>query len=205
MNYNDWKAVVIDNTKTWTEWKAEQAKKVVTTAASSGILQTITFVPAKTITEANEYAMNTLGIPKASYKGYDVETANAWNEGLTDSFNRFPELKKNFGFVGEAHERRTMIRDATRQWAEMKLKGLQPNRDIEERRKDAWKQADDWFHKKFPTIKKILHNSSAPLPGLFPAYCVIPPQRSTTTFRRHSLSAEKIPRQWHELIYAVLP
>ena len=72
------------------------------------------FVPAKTIKEANAYAMDVLGIPRASYKGCDVETANEWNRGLKDSFDRFPELKKNFGFVGEAHERRIIISYSSR-------------------------------------------------------------------------------------------
>lgn len=63
------------------------------------------FVPAKTIEEADNYAMNVLGIKMASYKGVDITTANEWNRGLKDAFDRFPELKQNFGFVGECHER----------------------------------------------------------------------------------------------------
>lgn len=63
------------------------------------------FVPAKTIEEADSYAMNVLGIKMASYKGVDITTANEWNRGLKDTFDRFPELKQNFGFVGECHER----------------------------------------------------------------------------------------------------
>lgn len=74
------------------------------------------FVPAKTIKEANAYAMDVLGIPRASYKGCDVETANEWNRGLKDSFDRFPELKKNFGFVGEAHERNSAMRQIVYQY-----------------------------------------------------------------------------------------
>lgn len=63
------------------------------------------FMPAKTIKQANEYAKDTLGIPNVSYKGVDVITANEWNKGLRDTFDKFPKLKEKFGFVGESHER----------------------------------------------------------------------------------------------------
>ena len=66
--------------------------------------------PAKTIKEAEEYAKGTLGIPNVSYKGVDVTTANEWNRGLSDTFRRFPELKENFGFVGECHERNKALK-----------------------------------------------------------------------------------------------
>lgn len=68
------------------------------------------FVPAKTIKEADNYAMNVLGIKMASYKGVDITTANEWNRGLKDTFDRFPELKQNFGFVGECHERNVAMK-----------------------------------------------------------------------------------------------
>lgn len=69
------------------------------------------FVPAKNIKQANEYAKDTLGIPNVSYKGVDVITANEWNKGLRDTFDKFPKLKEKFGFVGEAHERNKGLKD----------------------------------------------------------------------------------------------
>lgn len=71
-------------------------------STSSGIIQ---FKPAENIAEAEEYARNVLGIPSVSYNGVDVTVANEWNRGLKDTFDKFPELKKRFGFVGECHER----------------------------------------------------------------------------------------------------
>lgn len=68
------------------------------------------FEPAKTVKEAEDYAKGTLGIPNVSYKGVDVTTANEWNRGLSDTFKRFPELKENFGFVGECHERNKALK-----------------------------------------------------------------------------------------------
>ena len=73
------------------------------------------FVPAKTIEEADSYAMNVLGIKMASYKGVDITTANEWNRGLKDTFDRFPELKQNFGFVGECHERNAAMEKVIQQ------------------------------------------------------------------------------------------
>lgn len=68
------------------------------------------FVPATKVTEAEEYARNVLGIKNVSYKGVDVTTANEWNKGLKDTFDKFPELKSKFGFVGECHERNKMLK-----------------------------------------------------------------------------------------------
>lgn len=86
-----------------------------TQSGTMNIDQIHTFIPAKKISEAEDYARSILGIPNVSYKGCDVDTANAWNRGLHDSFVRFPELKKNFGFVGETHERNAMLKPVLRQ------------------------------------------------------------------------------------------
>ncbi len=58
------------------------------------------FTEAQNIQEANDYAKNVLGIPDADYKGVDIKIANEWNKSLTDTFNKFPELKGNFDMVG---------------------------------------------------------------------------------------------------------
>ena len=86
-----------------------------------------------------------------------METANEWNRGLKDSFDRFPELKKNFGFVGEAHERRTIIRDRVREFFETEWSRKYPNWNDKERKKDAWNQADGWIRSQI----KISKNTSA--------------------------------------------
>lgn len=76
----------------------------------SDIIKQKEFVPAKNIKEANEYTKNTLGI-NAEYKGLDIRCANEWNKCLTKTFEKFPELKQNFGFVGESHERNKLAKD----------------------------------------------------------------------------------------------
>lgn len=63
------------------------------------------FKPAKTAKEATKYARETLGIEKADFGKLHVDVCNQINQSLTEHFNQFPELKKNFDFVGSAQAR----------------------------------------------------------------------------------------------------
>jgi len=72
--------------------------------------QEIGFVPANTIQEANSYITDKYGI-QANYKGVELAVANEWNAGLTNAFEQFPELKQNFDFVGEAHNRSAILKE----------------------------------------------------------------------------------------------
>ncbi|GAA0076182.1 hypothetical protein UT300005_05600 [Clostridium sp. CTA-5] len=74
------------------------------------------FKPAKNIKKAEGFVKDILGIRNVSYKGCDLATANEWNKGLYESFNKFPELKNNFGFVGECHERNTNLKPIAKQY-----------------------------------------------------------------------------------------
>jgi|GEM_PF-1190925 len=104
----------------------EKQKKIDKTG-DNGIIKEQGFTPARSIKEAEEYARTTLGVPTVNYKGVDLETANAWNEGLKDSFERFPELKKNFGFVGECHERNKALKPVLRQYYIDEYTKINPN------------------------------------------------------------------------------
>ena len=125
MRYEEWKSVYIDKKQTVAQWKAGNVASQATNAAGAlnagaqsgtmNINQIHAFIPAKKIGEAEDYARSVLGIPNVSYKGCDVDIANAWNRGLHDAFSRFSELKKNFGFVGEVHERNAMLKPVLRQ------------------------------------------------------------------------------------------
>ena len=106
--YSDWKSMFTGRSTSGTSGISSAVISSLTTSKA----KTIDFKEAATIKEAEAFATNELGVENVSYKGVDVATANAWNEGLTDSFNRFPELKNNFGFVGEAHERNKLLRQA---------------------------------------------------------------------------------------------
>lgn len=125
LNYAEWKDIFVDKKLTLEDWKKKNVVSQATNAAvalsatvQNGTINTNQiqpFSPAKTIRDAEDYARSVLGIQHVSYKGCDIDTANDWNKGLHESFSRFPELKKNFGFVGEAHERNSMLKPVVRQ------------------------------------------------------------------------------------------
>ena len=94
----------------------KNAQITLTNGGNGGIIPSSGFVPAADVAKAEEYAKNTLGIPNVSYRGVDVTTANEWNRGLYDTFNKFPELKSRFGFVGECHERNSALKPVVQQY-----------------------------------------------------------------------------------------
>lgn len=118
MKYEDWKKTFIDG-------GSKDGLKEITKA---DILK-VEFTPAKTIQEANNYVTNTLGIKYVDYSGLHVDVANDWNLGLTENFNRFPELKNQFGFVGESHARNATLKPIVRQYYLDDLIRLNPNID----------------------------------------------------------------------------
>lgn len=68
------------------------------------------FTPAKTIKEANEFAVNKLGVI-ADYKGIDIQVANQWNEGLYNMKMAYPEVAENIKFVGSSQQRYKLMKD----------------------------------------------------------------------------------------------
>jgi hypothetical protein len=65
--------------------------------AKNGIVK-VEFVEAKTIREAEQYAVDNLGFGKVSFKDIDIAVANNVNESLVEFYNEYPVLK---GFVQE--------------------------------------------------------------------------------------------------------
>lgn len=89
-----------------------------------------TFIPAAKIAEAEEFARVNLGIQNVSYRGVDIAIANEWNRGLNDSLHQFPELRNNFGFVGEIRERNEMLKPIAKQYYLNELVRLNPTLNI---------------------------------------------------------------------------
>ncbi len=119
MKYEEWK-------KTFVDGDSKDGLQAVSKSATVKV----EFAPAKTIKEAGQYATETLGIPHADYTGLHIEVANAWNQGLADNFSRFPELKAQFGFVGESHARNNTLKPVLRQYYLDELIKHNPNVDI---------------------------------------------------------------------------
>lgn len=64
-----------------------------------------TFVPARTIKEANAWAKKNLPIDTVDYKGYDIRLANETNQQLGKLLSRYPEVSNTVRFVGTTQER----------------------------------------------------------------------------------------------------
>ena len=121
------------------------------------------FIPATSIKEANEYAKNKLGIPYVDYKGTSLEVANEWNRGLTDNFNRFPELKDNFNFVGTIQNRNKLAKKIMYQPTMEKFKAVNPG--YTEKQLDA--AVKKFIAKKYaPPVKSVTYAQSHRLPEL---------------------------------------
>lgn len=95
MTYKDWKAVYVDKTKTMEEWEVSRKPKQEEKPQKKEEPHKISFTPAKSIEEAQEYAAQFIssfsgaGTPfkgVANYKGISLDMANAVNEALTQIF-----------------------------------------------------------------------------------------------------------------------
>jgi len=95
------------------------------------------FAEVKTIKEANEYAENVLGIPKADYKGVDIKVANEMNRSFNDMLHKFPELKDGMQFVGETHQRNQFIKDYIFDYYYQDAKANNPDMDEAALKKEA--------------------------------------------------------------------
>lgn len=81
------------------------AKAAVVTAVAAS------FVPAKTIAEANTWAADNLQhIKKVDYKGFDIQMANEINEELYNLRRLYPEIE-GINFVGTAQQRNNDLYD----------------------------------------------------------------------------------------------
>ncbi|CUH95889.1 hypothetical protein P22_1975 [Propionispora sp. 2/2-37] len=85
MKYEDWKKSFVDG----------GSKDGLKEIAKPDILK-VKFTPAKTIKEAEKYAMDTLGFSKVSFKDIDVGVANSVNQGIGEFYNKYPALN---GFI----------------------------------------------------------------------------------------------------------
>lgn len=119
MKYEDWK-------KTFVDGGSKDGLKEIT---KTDILK-VEFKPAKTIQEANNYVTDQLGIKYADYRGLHIDVANEWNKGLTENFNKFPELKDQFGFVGETHKRNSTLEPIVKQYYLDNLIKLNPQANV---------------------------------------------------------------------------
>ena len=139
----------------------KNAQVTLTNSRNGGIIPSSGFVPAADVAKAEEYAKNTLGILNVSYKGVDVTTANEWNRGLYDTFNKFPELKSRFGFVGECHARNDAIQSFFQQYYTDAYIKANPNIPITQLQ-PAINNKVNGIMKKMPISPKTMAQSYSP-------------------------------------------
>ena len=75
----------------------------------------VKFANATTTKEASQFIRDNFSI-NCDYGRLNVDIANEWNRALTRSFNQFPELVKNFGFVGSCQQRNKGVRKAVTEY-----------------------------------------------------------------------------------------
>ena len=76
-------------------------------AANGGIIK---YEPAKSIKDAEAFARDVVGIPNVSFKGVDLDVANAMNESLADAFNYSQSISARMNFYGSAQERNKQLK-----------------------------------------------------------------------------------------------
>lgn len=121
MKYEDWKKVYVDKTTTPEDWQKAQGNGIIKEK----------FVAAKTIQEANKYAVEVLGIKHADYSGLHIDVINEWNKGMSEAFNKFPEVKSSFNFAGESHNRNSTLKPILRQYYLDEIVKMNPRVNIE--------------------------------------------------------------------------
>ena len=132
----------------------------------------IEYKEAKNLKEAEKFVKDSLGIKNVSYKGVDIKTANEWNKGLTDNFNRFPKLKEKFGFVGESRARNKLLKPVAEEYylqgyIENNKKLWESGPDNQERIKRAAKRAANSFMRGMSISKRTMAESWSPKTDVF--------------------------------------
>ncbi len=74
-----------------------------------------TFIPAKTIAEAEEYARKHFEAT-ANYKGIALEAANGLNEAINRHMEQFPKFKEQIEYVGSTQERNKIRKEQLTNW-----------------------------------------------------------------------------------------
>ena len=121
MTYPEWKNSFVDG----------GSKEDLTPIVNDDIVEVRKeFVPATTITEAEEYARS-LGVKTVSFKGADINVANAMNTSLTNALEYVPEIKDNMNFYGVTQERNRLLKADLEVYFDRWYRNKYPNRTDE--------------------------------------------------------------------------
>lgn len=137
---SDKKPITVPNDMTYPEWYETYIAK----AAPAGD-ENIKPTPAKRLAEAGRYAMEVLGIALADYTGLDAAVAEAWNDGLKDNLERFPELRERNRYAGEAHRRNELLEAEIEEQFYQEYKKVYPKADDSELHNWAEARTKKWM------------------------------------------------------------
>jgi SPP1 gp7 family putative phage head morphogenesis protein len=93
------------------------------------------FKEAKTIKEAEKFAVDAGLASRVDYKGLSVEVANEMNKGVLETFEQFPELRTNMQFLGSIQARNKIYTANERQKLTERYKKAGVTGDLEARAK----------------------------------------------------------------------
>lgn len=96
-----------------------------------------TFVAAKTLKEAEQYARERLGINSVDYKGVDIEVANEMNEAIQVGISSCPQIKSFLKCIGSAQQINKRYREDLAQEYAKRAKKIVPWLSDEESKKQG--------------------------------------------------------------------
>lgn len=138
------RAIEVPKDMTYPEWYETY---ILGNATKESAVQKAVFKPASTLQEAEIYARETLGISLVSYSGCSLEVVNSWNEGLQDSFLRFPKLREYLNCSGEMHQRNKWVKAEVEKILLKEYQNMYANYGDDVLKDLAKKEAEKWMHR----------------------------------------------------------
>ena len=99
------------------------------------------FVPAKTIKEAEKFAIDNDLARVAKFGKLDVSIANEMNQSMLENIERMPALKGRMSFIGSAQENGRLWNEGNFQYTLFQVRSMYPNKSAEEKYAIAKKYA----------------------------------------------------------------
>ena len=99
------------------------------------------FVPAKTVKEAEKFAIDNDLARVAKFGKLDVAIANEMNQSMLENIERMPALKGRMSFIGSAQENGRLWNEGNFQYTLFQVRSMYPNKSEEQKYAIAKKYA----------------------------------------------------------------
>jgi hypothetical protein len=124
-----------------------------------------TYRPASSIKQAEEIARENDLADAVVYKGLDVSVANQINAAMVDAFNKFPQLRQGFQFVGSAQAQNRIAKRLYTETLRKKFPDMSEgylkrmvNRGIRPVGPNTWAHSADKIHTQYDGVQGIAIN-----------------------------------------------